>query len=228
MIRIDMSEYSEKHSVSRLVGAPPGYVGYEEGGQLTEAVRRRPYSVVLLDEVEKAHPDLFNILLQVLDDGRLTDGQGRTVDFRNTILIMTSNLGSQFLADTSLDTKAKHEAVMGVVRSAFRPEFLNRLDEIVMFDPLTLEDLTHIVDTNLRKINARLAERRIVIDVTDRGKEWLARNGFDPVYGARPLRRLVQSTIEDQLAIKLLAGEIIDGDVVTFDVDPDTDQLSIG
>ena len=228
MIRIDMSEYSEKHSVSRLVGAPPGYVGYEEGGQLTEAVRRRPYSVVLLDEVEKAHPDLFNILLQVLDDGRLTDGQGRTVDFRNTILIMTSNLGSQFLADTSLDTKAKHEAVMGVVRSAFRPEFLNRLDEIVMFDPLTLEDLTHIVDANLRKINARLAERRIVIDVTDRGKEWLARNGFDPVYGARPLRRLVQSTIEDQLAIKLLAGEIIDGAVVTFDVDPDTDQLRIG
>ncbi|MDN6623470.1 MAG: ATP-dependent chaperone ClpB [Acidipropionibacterium jensenii] len=228
MIRIDMSEYSEKHSVSRLVGAPPGYVGYEEGGQLTEAVRRRPYSVVLLDEVEKAHPELFNILLQVLDDGRLTDGQGRTVDFRNTILIMTSNLGSQFLADTSLDTKAKHEAVMGVVRSAFRPEFLNRLDEIVMFDPLTLEDLTHIVDTNLRKINARLAERRIVIDVTDRGKEWLARNGFDPVYGARPLRRLVQSTIEDQLATKLLAGEIIDGAVVTFDVDPDTDQLRIG
>ena len=228
MIRIDMSEYSEKHSVSRLVGAPPGYVGYEEGGQLTEAVRRRPYSVVLLDEVEKAHPDLFNILLQVLDDGRLTDGQGRTVDFRNTILIMTSNLGSQFLADTSLDTKAKHEAVMSVVRSAFRPEFLNRLDEIVMFDPLTLEDLTHIVDTNLRKINARLAERRIVIDVTERGKEWLARNGFDPVYGARPLRRLVQSTIEDQLATKLLAGEIIDGAVVTFDVDPDTDQLRIG
>ena len=228
MIRIDMSEYSEKHSVSRLVGAPPGYVGYEEGGQLTEAVRRRPYSVVLLDEVEKAHPDLFNILLQVLDDGRLTDGQGRTVDFRNTILIMTSNLGSQFLADTSLDTKAKHEAVMSVVRSAFRPEFLNRLDEIVMFDPLTLEDLTHIVDTNLRKINARLAERRIVIDVTDQGKEWLARNGFDPVYGARPLRRLVQSTIEDQLATQLLAGEIIDGAVVTFDVDPDTDQLRIG
>ena len=227
MIRIDMSEYSEKHSVSRLVGAPPGYVGYEEGGQLTEAVRRRPYSVVLLDEVEKAHPDLFNILLQVLDDGRLTDGQGRTVDFRNTILILTSNLGSQFLADTSLDDEAKHEAVMGVVRGAFRPEFLNRLDEIVMFDPLTLEDLTHIVDTNLDKINARLAERRIVIDVTDEGKEWLARNGFDPVYGARPLRRLVQSTIEDQLARKLLAGEIVDGAVVTFDVDPDTDELRI-
>ncbi|WP_394276536.1 ATP-dependent Clp protease ATP-binding subunit, partial [Luteococcus sp.] len=227
MIRIDMSEYSEKHSVSRLVGAPPGYVGYEEGGQLTEAVRRRPYSVVLLDEVEKAHPDLFNILLQVLDDGRLTDGQGRTVDFRNTILILTSNLGSQFLADTSLDAEAKHEAVMGVVRQAFRPEFLNRLDEIVMFDPLTLEDLTHIVDTNLDKINARLAERRIVIDVTDEGKEWLARNGFDPVYGARPLRRLVQSTIEDQLARKLLAGEIADGAVVTFDVDPDTDELRI-
>ncbi len=227
MIRIDMSEYSEKHSVSRLVGAPPGYVGYEEGGQLTEAVRERPYSVVLLDEVEKAHPDLFNILLQVLDDGRLTDGQGRTVDFRNTILILTSNLGSQFLADTSLDDEAKHEAVMGVVRGAFRPEFLNRLDEIVMFDPLTLEDLTHIVDTNLDKINARLAERRIVIDVTDEGKEWLARNGFDPVYGARPLRRLVQSTIEDQLARKLLAGEIVDGAVVTFDVDPDTDELRI-
>ena len=227
MIRIDMSEYSEKHSVSRLVGAPPGYVGYEEGGQLTEAVRRRPYSVVLLDEVEKAHPDLFNILLQVLDDGRLTDGQGRTVDFRNTILILTSNLGSQFLADRALSPEAKHDAVMGVVRGAFRPEFLNRLDEIVMFDPLTAEDLTHIVDTNLSKINKRLAERRISIDVTPAGKEWLAQTGFDPVYGARPLRRLVQTTVEDQMARRLLAGEIADGDSVTFDVDANRDGLVI-
>ncbi|GAA1390249.1 ATP-dependent chaperone ClpB [Luteococcus peritonei] len=227
MIRIDMSEYSEKHSVSRLVGAPPGYVGYEEGGQLTEAVRRRPYSVVLLDEVEKAHPDLFNILLQVLDDGRLTDGQGRTVDFRNTILILTSNLGSQFLADQSLAAEAKREAVMGVVRGAFRPEFLNRLDEIVMFDPLTQEDLTHIVETNLSKINARLAERRITIQVTPEGKAWLAEAGFDPVYGARPLRRLVQSTVEDQMARKLLAGEIVDGDTVSFDATPEHDGLVI-
>ncbi|MEL4357681.1 MULTISPECIES: ATP-dependent chaperone ClpB [unclassified Luteococcus] len=227
MVRIDMSEYSEKHSVSRLVGAPPGYVGYEEGGQLTEAVRRRPYSVVLLDEVEKAHPDLFNILLQVLDDGRLTDGQGRTVDFRNSILILTSNLGSQFLADQNLDKDAKREAVMGVVRGAFRPEFLNRLDEIVMFDPLTQEDLTHIVETNLAKINARLAERRITIKVSDAGKEWLARTGFDPVYGARPLRRLVQTTVEDQMARKLLAGEIADGDEVTFDVDESSEGLHL-
>ena len=227
MIRIDMSEYSENHSVSRLVGAPPGYVGYEEGGQLTEAVRRRPYSVVLLDEVEKAHPDLFNILLQVLDDGRLTDGQGRTVDFRNTILILTSNLGSQFLADRALSPEAKHDAVMGVVRGAFRPEFLNRLDEIVMFDPLTAEDLTHIVDTNLSKINKRLAGRRISIDVTPAGKEWLAQTGFDPVYGARPLRRLVQTTVEDPMARRLLAGEIADGDSVTFDVDANRDGLVI-
>ncbi|MDN5564127.1 MAG: AAA family ATPase, partial [Luteococcus sp.] len=227
MVRIDMSEYSEKHSVSRLVGAPPGYVGYAEGGQLTEAVRRRPYSVVLLDEVEKAHPDLFNILLQVLDDGRLTDGQGRTVDFRNTILILTSNLGSQFLADQNLDKDAKRDAVMGVVRGAFRPEFLNRLDEIVMFDPLTQEDLTHIVETNLTKINNRLAERRIKINVTDEGKEWLARAGFDPVYGARPLRRLVQTTVEDQMARKLLAGQIADGDEVTFDVGESGDGLRI-
>ncbi|WP_420175970.1 ATP-dependent chaperone ClpB [Luteococcus sp. OSA5] len=227
MVRIDMSEYSEKHSVSRLVGAPPGYVGYEEGGQLTEAVRRRPYSVVLLDEVEKAHPDLFNILLQVLDDGRLTDGQGRTVDFRNTILILTSNLGSQFLADQNLDKDAKHEAVMGVVRGAFRPEFLNRLDEVVMFDPLTQEDLTHIVETNLAKLNNRLAERRITIQVSEAGKQWLAAKGFDPVYGARPLRRLVQTTVEDQMARKMLAGQIADGDTVTFDVDEASDELHI-
>ncbi|MGA4668982.1 ATP-dependent chaperone ClpB [Propionibacteriaceae bacterium Y1923] len=225
MVRIDMSEYSEKHSVSRLVGAPPGYVGYEEGGQLTEAVRRRPYSVVLLDEVEKAHPDLFNILLQVLDDGRLTDGQGRTVDFRNTILILTSNLGSQFLADPTLAPDAKHEAVMGVVRQSFRPEFLNRLDDIVMFDPLTQDDLVRIVDTTLAKLNRRLAERRITIEVSDAGKQWLASTGFDPVYGARPLRRLVQTTIEDQVARKVLAGEVGDGATVSFDaVD---DQLLI-
>ncbi|MDA8437520.1 MAG: ATP-dependent chaperone ClpB [Propionibacterium sp.] len=221
MVRIDMSEYSEKHSVSRLVGAPPGYIGYEEGGQLTEAVRRRPYSVVLLDEVEKAHPDLFNILLQVLDDGRLTDGQGRTVDFRNTLLILTSNLGSQFLADPALDERSTRGAVMGVVRQAFRPEFLNRLDEIVFFDPLTTEDLTRIVDITLTRVNRRLAERRISIDVTPAAKDWLALSGFDPVYGARPLRRLVQATVEDLMARKLLAGQIGDGDTVTFDISGD-------
>ncbi len=227
MIRIDMSEYSEKHSVSRLVGAPPGYVGYEEGGQLTEAVRRRPYSVVLLDEVEKAHPDLFNILLQVLDDGRLTDGQGRTVDFRNTILILTSNLGSQFLVDQNLSESQKHEAVMGVVRNAFRPEFLNRLDDIVFFNPLTREDLTRIVETMLDKVNHRLADRRITIEVSHHGKDWLADAGFDPVYGARPLRRLVQNAVEDPLAIKILAGEIGDGDIAKFDAKPDHDGLDL-
>ncbi|WCC79670.1 ATP-dependent chaperone ClpB [Cutibacterium equinum] len=226
MVRIDMSEYMEKHSVSRLVGAPPGYVGYEEGGQLTEAVRRRPYSVILLDEVEKAHPDVFNILLQVLDDGRLTDGQGRTVDFRNTILVLTSNLGSQFLSEATLDDKAKHDAVMGAVRQAFRPEFLNRLDDIVMFDPLTTADLTRIVDTNLAKLNARLGERRITVSVTDAGKDWLAMTGFDPVYGARPLRRLIQTTIEDQLARKVLSGQVHDGDTITFDVATDSDGLT--
>ncbi|WP_130864697.1 ATP-dependent chaperone ClpB [Acidipropionibacterium timonense] len=226
MVRIDMSEYMEKHSVSRLVGAPPGYVGYEEGGQLTEAVRRRPYSVILLDEVEKAHPDVFNILLQVLDDGRLTDGQGRTVDFRNTILVLTSNLGSQFLSDPALDEKARHDAVMGAVRQAFRPEFLNRLDDIVMFDPLTTADLTRIVDTNLAKLNARMADRRITVEVTDAGKEWLAMTGFDPVYGARPLRRLIQMTIEDELARKVLSGQVSEGDTVTFDVAPDSDGLT--
>ena len=219
MVRLDMSEYGEKHTVSRLVGAPPGYIGYEEGGQLTEAVRRRPYSVVLLDEVEKAHPDVFNILLQVLDDGRLTDGQGRVVDFKNTTLILTSNLGSQYLADQALDEATKRAAVMEVVRNAFRPEFLNRLDEVVLFDPLSLADLTRIVDIQLNRLNKRLAERRITLDVTPDGKQWLATTGFDPVYGARPLKRLVQSTIEDALARRLLAGEIRDGDAVTFDSD---------
>ena len=227
MVRIDMSEYMEKHSVSRLVGAPPGYVGYEEGGQLTEAVRRHPYSVVLLDEVEKAHADVFNILLQVLDDGRLTDGQGRTVDFRNTILIMTSNLGSHALADQSMDEKAKHEAVMNVVRAQFRPEFLNRLDEIVMFTPLTRENLAKIVDINLARVNKRLADRRISIEMSDNAKAWLANTGYDPTYGARPLHRLIQTSVEDQLARKLLAGEVPDGSVMHMDVASDNNGLEI-
>ncbi len=221
MVRVDMSEYGEKHSVARLVGAPPGYVGYEEGGQLTEAVRRRPYSVVLLDEVEKAHPDVFNILLQVLDDGRLTDGQGRTVDFRNVILILTSNLGSQFLADPALDADAKQRAVMAVVRQAFKPEFLNRLDDIVMFDPLSEDDLVHIVDIQLRRVAARLADRRITLTVTDAAKAWLASTGFDPVYGARPLKRLIQTTIEDALARRMLAGDLQEGQTITFEEDAD-------
>ncbi len=227
MIRIDMSEYSEKHTVSRLVGAPPGYIGYEEGGQLTEAVRRRPYSVVLLDEVEKAHSEVFDILLQVLDDGRLTDGQGRTVDFRNVILILTSNLGSQFLADQTLDAETKRNAVMGVVRGAFKPEFLNRLDEVVLFDPLGTEELAKIVDINLSRLNARLADRRISVEVTQAARDWLALTGFDPVYGARPLRRLIQSTIEDQLARKVLSGEVIEGSTVKFDLDETSDGLVV-
>jgi ATP-dependent Clp protease ATP-binding subunit ClpB len=227
MIRIDMSEYSEKHSVARLVGAPPGYIGYEEGGQLTEAVRRRPYSVVLLDEVEKAHTEVFDILLQVLDDGRLTDGQGRTVDFRNTILILTSNLGSQFLADQTLDAETKRNAVMGVVRGAFKPEFLNRLDEVVLFDALGTEELAKIVEINLARLNKRLADRRIAVEATPAAKEWLALTGFDPVFGARPLRRLIQTTMEDQLARRVLAGEVREGDVVTFDADESSDGLII-
>lgn len=217
MVRIDMSEYAEKHSVSRLVGAPPGYVGYDEGGQLTEAVRRRPYSVVLLDEVEKAHPEVFDILLQVLDDGRLTDGQGRTVDFRNVILILTSNLGSQFLVDPTLDEAAKRESVMSVVRGAFKPEFLNRLDEIVLFDALTVAELTRIVDLQVASLQARLTDRRLTLEVSDAAKAWLAETGFDPAYGARPLRRLVQREIGDQLARALLAGEITEGDTVVVD-----------
>ena len=227
MVRLDMSEYGEKHTVSRLVGAPPGYIGYEEGGQLTEAVRRRPYSVILLDEVEKAHPEVFNILLQVLDDGRLTDGQGRTVDFRNVILIMTSNLGSQFLADAALDPDTKSKAVMGVVRQAFKPEFLNRLDETVMFEPLGTGELSRIVDIQLARLNARLADRRIAVEVTQAGKDWLALTGFDPVYGARPLKRLVQSTIEDGLAKRVLGGEVVDGDTVLFDVNADSSGLEL-
>ena len=227
MVRIDMSEYGEKHAVSRLVGAPPGYIGYEQGGQLTEAVRRRPYSVVLLDEVEKAHPEVFDILLQVLDDGRLTDGQGRTVDFTNTILILTSNLGSPILIDPTLSPETKREQVMALVRQAFRPEFLNRLDEIVMFSPLSRDDLAKIVDINLGRINRRLADRRISIEVSPAGRQWLADRGYDPVYGARPLRRLLQSTVEDQLARKLLAGEVVDGSLVRVDVAPDGESLQV-
>jgi ATP-dependent Clp protease ATP-binding subunit ClpB len=227
MVRIDMSEYGEKHSVARLVGAPPGYVGYEEGGQLTEAVRRRPYCVILLDEVEKAHPEVFDVLLQVLDDGRLTDGQGRTVDFRNTILIMTSNLGSAFIADPSLDEDAKRDAVMGVVRTTFKPEFLNRLDDVILFGSLSTEDLSKIVDLQVNSLARRLAERRLSLTVTPAAREWLALTGFDPVFGARPLRRLVQSAIGDQLARALLAGEISDGDTVVVDLDEATDTLTV-
>ena len=218
MQRIDMSEYSEKHSVARLVGAPPGYVGYDQGGQLTEAVRRRPYTVVLLDEVEKAHPDVFDVLLQVLDDGRLTDGQGRTVDFRNTILILTSNLGSQAIADPMLDERQRHDAVMEVVQRQFKPEFLNRLDDIVVFHALGTEQLTSIVDIQVARLAKRLAQRRLHLEVTDGAREWLALNGFDPIYGARPLRRLVQSAIGDQLAKQLLSGEVRDGDTVRVDL----------
>jgi ATP-dependent Clp protease ATP-binding subunit ClpB len=217
MVRVDMSEYSEKHSVARLVGAPPGYVGYEAGGQLTEAVRRRPYTVVLLDEVEKAHPDVFDVLLQVLDDGRLTDGQGRTVDFRNTILVLTSNLGSTIIADQSVPEERRRDAVMDVVRTHFKPEFLNRLDDVVVFRALGSEELTGIVDIQVGVLGRRLAARRLTLTVTDAAKEWLALNGFDPVYGARPLRRLVQSAIGDQLARALLAGDIRDGDEVVVD-----------
>jgi ATP-dependent Clp protease ATP-binding subunit ClpB len=223
MIRIDMSEYSEKHSVARLVGAPPGYVGYDQGGQLTEAVRRRPYSVVLFDEVEKAHSDVFDTLLQVLDDGRLTDGQGRTVDFRNTILVLTSNLGSQAIADPSLDDQGRKDAVMTIVRQYLKPEFLNRLDDVVVFHALSTEELTAIVDIQLDRLRERLARRRLTLEVTDAGREWLAMNGFDPVYGARPLRRLVQSAIGDQLARALLSGEIREGDTVRVDLDPTAD-----
>ena len=224
IVRIDMSEYSEKHSVSRLVGAPPGYVGYEEGGQLTEAVRRRPYSVILLDEVEKANPDVFDILLQVLDDGRLTDGQGRTVDFKNTILILTSNLGSQALMDPVVGDAEKRETVMQAVRGAFKPEFLNRLDDIIVFDPLSLDEIGQIVDLQVAQVAARLASRRIALDVTPGARDILAVEGYDPAYGARPLRRLIQREIGDQLARMLLSGEVHDGDAVVADAAPDGKQ----
>jgi len=211
MVRIDMSEYQERHTVSRLIGAPPGYVGYDEGGQLTEAVRRRPYAVVLLDEVEKAHPEVFDILLQVLDDGRLTDGQGRTVDFRNVILVLTSNSGSQYLIDTSVPYAERREQVLGIVRQQFRPEFLNRLDAMVMFEPLDREQLARITDIQVAQLQKRLDDRRITLQVSDDATAWLVDRGFDPVYGARPLRRLVQTAVGDQLAKGILSGDIRDG-----------------
>ena len=227
MVRIDMSEYGEKHTVARLVGAPPGYIGYEEGGQLTEAVRRRPYSVILLDEIEKAHPEVFDVLLQVLDDGRLTDGQGRTVDFRNAILILTSNLGSVFLADPALDDQTKRDKVMEVVRTSFKPEFLNRLDEVVLFEALGADELAKIVEIQVAQLAARLADRRLTLQVTDAAKEWLALTGYDPVFGARPLRRLVQSAVGDQLAKAILAGDIRDSDTVLVDLDESKDSLTV-
>ncbi|KAN93464.1 endopeptidase ATP binding protein chain B ClpB [Mycobacterium tuberculosis variant bovis B2 7505] len=218
MVRIDMSEYGEKHTVARLIGAPPGYVGYEAGGQLTEAVRRRPYTVVLFDEIEKAHPDVFDVLLQVLDEGRLTDGHGRTVDFRNTILILTSNLGSGGSA----------EQVLAAVRATFKPEFINRLDDVLIFEGLNPEELVRIVDIQLAQLGKRLAQRRLQLQVSLPAKRWLAQRGFDPVYGARPLRRLVQQAIGDQLAKMLLAGQVHDGDTVPVNVSPDADSLILG
>jgi ATP-dependent Clp protease ATP-binding subunit ClpB len=227
LVRIDMSEYGEKFSVSRMIGAPPGYVGYEQGGQLTEAVRRRPYSVILLDEVEKAHPEVFDLLLQVLDDGRLTDGQGRTVDFRNTILILTSNLGSAFLTDESLDREAQVAAVRNEVRKAFKPEFVNRLDDIVVFSTLSKEDLGQIVEITVDRLQKRLGERRLELAVTPAARLWLADNGYDPIYGARPLRRLMQKEIDDTLATALLAGKIHDGDTVRVDLSEDKSGLLV-
>ena len=227
MVRIDMSEYGEKHSVSRLIGAPPGYVGYDEGGQLTEAIRRRPYSVVLLDEIEKAHPEVFDVLLQVLDDGRLTDGQGRTVDFRNVILIMTSNLGSQFLIAEDLNDSQRREAVMEMVRTSFKPEFLNRLDDVVIFDALSKEELGSIVDLQVERLMVRLEAKRLTLGVTPAARLWLAEHGYDPVYGARPLRRLMQREIDDKLANLLLAGEVEDGSFVRVDVSADRQALLV-
>jgi ATP-dependent Clp protease ATP-binding subunit ClpB len=225
MVRIDMSEYGEKHTVSRLVGAPPGYIGYEQGGQLTEAVRRRPYSVVLLDEIEKAHPEVFDILLQVMDDGRLTDGQGRTVDFTNVLLILTSNLGSPILIDPTLSPERKREQVQGLVRQAFKPEFINRLDDIVIFHALTEDDLAQIVELTVDALQRRLRERRLTLAVTPDARSWLAERGYDPIFGARPLRRLIQSEIQDRLAMAILAGGVRDGDVVRVDVTADGSTL---
>jgi ATP-dependent Clp protease ATP-binding subunit ClpB len=218
MVRIDMSEYMEKHSVSRLIGAPPGYVGYEEGGQLTEAVRRRPYAVVLLDEIEKAHPDVFNVLLQLLDDGRLTDGQGRVVDFSNTVVIMTSNVGSEFMSE-GISPDLAEERVMGALRDHFRPEFLNRIDDIVMFGKLGRSQIDRIVDLQLAGLQKRLAERHITIALSDAAKTALADEGYDPAYGARPLKRVIQKRVEDQLALRLLEGEFSDGDHIEVDAD---------
>jgi ATP-dependent Clp protease ATP-binding subunit ClpB len=220
MVRLDMSEYMERHTVSRLVGAPPGYVGYEEGGQLTEAVRRRPYSVILLDEIEKAHADVFNILLQILDDGRLTDGHGRTVDFKNTVIIMTSNLGGNYFQEmTGRDREEIRAAIMDTLKAHFRPEFLNRLDEIIVFNGLGMEEIKQIVDIQLERLRERLAERKLDIRLSERAKEVLASEGFDPHFGARPLKRVMQREIQDRLAVKLLEGEFKEGDLIEVDVD---------
>jgi ATP-dependent Clp protease ATP-binding subunit ClpB len=222
LVRIDMSEYMEKHSVARLIGAPPGYVGYEEGGALTEAVRRRPYQVVLFDEVEKAHPDVFNVLLQVLDDGRLTDGQGRTVDFRNVLIIMTSNLGSEFLVNQpeGQDSDAVRDEVMGVVRHAFRPEFLNRIDDIILFHRLRRKDMDAIVDIQMARLAKLLTDRKITLELSKEAREWLADKGYDPAYGARPLKRVIQKSVQDPLAEAILAGDIVDGEDVPITVGP--------
>jgi ATP-dependent Clp protease ATP-binding subunit ClpB len=227
MVRLDMSEYMEKHSVARLIGAPPGYVGYEEGGALTEAVRRRPYQVVLFDEIEKAHPDVFNVLLQVLDDGRLTDGQGRTVDFKNTLIIMTSNLGAEFLVmqQEGEDSAAVHDEVMQVVRSHFRPEFLNRVDEIILFHRLRREDMGAIVDIQTKRLQKLLEDRKITLRLDAKAREWLAAKGYDPAYGARPLKRVMQKELQDALAERLLAGEIVDG--ATVEISADGPSLTI-
>jgi len=219
MVRIDMSEYMEKHTVARLVGAPPGYVGYEEGGQLTEAVRRRPYSVILFDEIEKAHPDVFNILLQILEDGRLTDGQGRTVDFRNTVIIMTSNLGSHLLQDPNLSEADKQRLVLETVRQNFRPEFLNRVDEIIIFKPLSREQIKSIVEIQLERLRQRLAERHVSLKLTPAAMELIANEGYDPNYGARPLKRVIQRRIQDPLAMAILDGKFGEGDTVVIDVE---------
>jgi ATP-dependent Clp protease ATP-binding subunit ClpB len=224
MIRIDMSEYMEKHSVARLIGAPPGYVGYDEGGQLTEAVRRKPYAVLLFDEIEKAHPDVFNVLLQMLDDGRVTDSQGRTVDFKNTIIIMTSNLGSRFLLEGVTGDgipESVRESVMAELRRSFRPEFLNRIDETILFKPLTLEEITQIVDLLVADLNKRLTERRVTVSLDKKAKDWAAEKGYDPVFGARPLKRFLQRQIETQLARGLVSGAVAEGSDVTFRVKDD-------
>jgi ATP-dependent Clp protease ATP-binding subunit ClpB len=224
MVRLDMSEYMEKHSVARLIGAPPGYVGYDEGGQLTEAVRRKPYAVVLFDEIEKAHPDIFNVLLQVLDDGRITDSQGRTVDFKNTIIIMTSNLGSRHLLERvsgNTISESVRESVMTELRAAFRPEFLNRVDETILFKPLTLEEIAQIVDLLLVDLNKRLKERRVTVELDVAARTWAAEKGYDPIYGARPLKRFLQRQLETRLARSLISGEIAEGDTVKFTVRDD-------
>jgi ATP-dependent Clp protease ATP-binding subunit ClpB len=226
MVRIDMSEYMEKHSVARLIGAPPGYVGYEEGGFLTEAVRRRPYSIVLLDEIEKAHPEVFNILLQILDDGRLTDGHGRTVDFKNTVVIMTSNIGSQWIMDLGeKDYEEMRRRVMDAVRAHFKPEFLNRIDELVIFHGLGLKEIKAIVEIQVKKLEQRLLEKRIQLNMTEKAKEWLAKEGFDPAYGARPLKRVIQKEIQDRLAMKILEGKFKEGDTITADLDSKKGEL---